>query len=233
MLVSDLSGKQVGESIDLKLFFRGNRDYIQGALVIGRLAEYLYLKGHTDRLRLTSCKFTILIETGVRAFFSEQTGQIASCTLQFKSGDNDLHQFWLYPDIKTRPPRVEDTSSLLNIDSLSISKENPLSGSVEFHGCQDFEKLLLNLFAFNKRMHLESSSGVHTVLFTGIRGASVPVSRAFSSGKFEIENRIKNGANGQIQSLSLVTISPKDETLDALKFQMSFGYSIPHNEDTP
>ena len=212
--------------IDLPVFFRGSRTYIQGSVILSLAAQALIDEGFIKDLgsaKLLKAKFNQISDKGVKllapgASLGDNDVVLGEATLKDDSGVLTV-QF--IEDSDVTPPREDDRPSL--IDDYTITE--PLNGSCAYAIDATLDDLLASVVEVVKALHADLSDDVYDIWFTGFSGASFPLdpSHIAKTGSISVRNMMKKNAPDFIQTLFRITMS--DEKSDKPSaFMLTFAY---------
>lgn len=212
--------------IDLPVFFRGSRTYIQGSVILSLAAQVLINEGFIKDLcsaKLLKAKFNQISDKGVvllspGAVLGEDDLVLGEATFKDDSGVLTV-QF--VEDASVTPPREEDRPSL--IQDFTITE--PLNGSCAYTIDTTLDDLLASVVEVVKALHADLSDDVYDIWFTGFSGASFSLdpSHIANIGTIAVRNMMKKNAPDFIQTLFRITLS--DEQSDKPSaFMLTFAY---------
>jgi len=208
----------------IDVFFRGDRPYIQGSLVLSQAARIAF-DGFGDGF-LVSAKFSQIITCGVEVAPSGEGSGEAFGEAQFRTVDGERHKLEFFACKAVEPPRRPDRGSTLT----SFSDDGNLNASAAFSIAPELDDLLAAVVETTKKAHERLPASVYDVWFTGFRGAHLPLNADLipQSGQIVIENRVRRGDGGSYQTLFNARI---ESAAEAHEFLLSFAYRVHTDEN--
>lgn len=206
------------------VFLNGKRSYVQGTQLLSRAAEYVHGQ-ISPGAKLKTAAFHTITDRLVDIAFAEQSGELdrelGFCQFVTASAEPLKAIFLEGPDVAPRrdvPPACRYT----RVDS---DLGHVLSGDWDVENAHSLEDVLVALIQTIKSQHEDIGAGVHDIWFTGFRGAMLPLSAPFPTGKGLIRLRFARymGNAEQYQSMQTVTLIPDGE--EASKpFPVTFAF---------
>lgn len=200
-----VTSKPGSERIPLDVFFRGSRSYIQGSLIISRVAELV--AGHcgsdTPTL-LLDAKFTHLMNSAIDVQLGSRPVEGGDGTLRLQRGAEVVHATVFATDAVA--PRRADRA----VFDARIVESGRLSGTARYGGLGSFDDSLAFVVHVNKALHERLGDGVTDVWFAGLRNAVLPVQwQPFGEhGELSLDLRLERPWGERVLTLSQVRIAP-------------------------
>ena len=212
---------QVRRALDV--FFRGERNYIQGSLILHLAAQELVTQSgcDSDALRLQEAKFVTLMDHAIDISVAETPDPQATGSLKFSLGDRTLFVS-IHPAERPRPPRRPDRPALIS----AFQETGRLSGEGRYEELANFDDAIAALVELNKALHARLDSRVTDIWFAGIRNADLAVTRSpfGPCGRIAVECSMERPWQERTLTLSRVKVLPDGH--NQLAFEILFSYRL-------
>ena len=206
------------------VFLNGKRTYVQGTQMLSRAAEIVAAEDMPGAL-LKTAAFHAISDKSIDIALADEAPEgrrdLGFCQFTVPAGAT-LKAIFLERD-ETAPRR--DVPPACTYTRMDNAHDHVLSGDWQVEGAASLEDLLVAIIQTVKSQHEDIGRGVHDIWFTGLRGAALPASGAFATGKGQIQTRFARyiGRDGQYQSLQSVTLVPADGGAE-MRFPLTFAF---------
>lgn len=191
----------------LDVFYRGERNYIQGSLIISLCAEKLteMLPAEKHPVFLREAKFSALINQAVDYSFSAKPEHGGAGTLRFSTGDQDFIATIFAADQPSPPRRPDEVSRIVD-----LAEGARLCGEAGYRDLASFDDAISAVVELNKELHARLSDDLEDIWFAGLRNAELPVAGSpfGASGRITLDLMVERPWQDRILTLSQVAVHP-------------------------
>lgn len=220
-------GTSTNDSATLDLFFRGDRDYIQGSLILSECVEwYLSRQASEPIATVSAATFSSIVTRPctVRVWekgLQKETLFRARIDLTSKAG-NKVSLAVLETDRKALAPRHPDSGSRLT----EFTNEGKLGCVARYVNGGSLETFLQALIETNKRCHSETYASAKNIWFLSLFDVNLPVEDDYYSetGRIVVEHEAERPSRGRMTSVNHVTVDLSSGP--TLELRLLFGYEI-------
>lgn len=207
---------------NLPVYFRGDRNYIQGSLILSRVCTDLVEKGAIsplDDVVMTSAKFSEISNSGIAYSNTKDKHSIGS--VSFVAGDQKILVYIYKSD--NIPNRVEEKPSLITNSRFKA----PLDGTVWFKSAGSFDQIIDAIVQATKLAHKRIADDLYDIWFTGLGKTKFPIF-PFTDisqdivGVLEVKPLLSRQNENVFQTLSRVTLSLGEN--EPFGFNVSYAY---------
>ncbi len=160
----------------LNLFFRGDREYIQGSLIIEEARLWLeecttvaIVELISAELREIVCEKCVVSQTP-DAMQVSPVGKV-----KFKSMDGSLNEVYIFRSEPAETvPRIADSQKQIsNFEQFEDEANSVYTARANFVFDGDFSSFLMACIEFSKEAHVNAFPGCKDVWFSGIRSGTI------------------------------------------------------------
>lgn len=207
----------------LDVFFRGERNYIQGSLILYLAAQELasQTSAGSEALRLREAKFTTLMNHAIDISLATVPDPQAAGLLKFTRGGETTFVA-IHPADRPQPPRQADRPALVT----EMRETARLCGSGRYEQLGNFDEAIAALVELNKALHAGLDRQVRDIWFAGLKKTNLAVTRSpfGASGHLSVELLMERPWQERHLTLSRVQVSPDGDK--PLAFEILFSYRL-------
>lgn len=193
-------------SVNLSVYLRGSRNYIQGSQILGRTAEWLANERVDPSLVLVAAKFSRITAQGVVATLASNDEQssvraatwIGEARYSAAGYSPTVH---FHERVGHRAETIADTKTRLQ----DFIVEGRLMASTSYEVDGTHESFIGATIESVKRLHASLENNVTDIWFTGLTTAQLPASIPYStSGQFVVRPLLERRVEERLLTLSRI-----------------------------
>jgi hypothetical protein len=211
------------ERMPLEVFFRGERNYIQGSLILFLATQELAAHSGeaSGEIFLREAKFNALMDHAIDISTSGIPDEGGTGLLKFSVAQEEAFVS-IHPAERSAPPRHADRPGLI----ADVVETDRLCGRARYQELQNFDEAISAVVELNKELHSRLGERILDIWFAGLRNARLAVARSpfGSSGHIAVGLMLERPSQERILTLSRVQVMP--DSGKPLTFEILFSYRM-------